>query len=135
MILTLIYIERTIFARYISVLELNRLEHISSKTFFWNKLLLLSFAKLCVYTQLVYCSKKTSCHYRSYTQQDGQNTSEHIRKNITFGTEWKFGELLNFMGLVLFLVVLDKKQNHALPRLYHFHACLLTFFSPLILFL
>ena len=51
--LTLLYIERTIFAPYISLLKLNRLEHISSKTFFWNKLLLLSFPKLCVYTQLV----------------------------------------------------------------------------------
>ena len=71
---------------------------------------------VCLYT-LVYWSKKTSCHYRSYTQQDGQNISGHIRKNITFVTEWKFGELLNVMGLVLFLVVLDKKPNHDLPRL------------------
>ena len=135
MFLTLLYIERTIFAPYISVLKLNRLEHISSNTFFWNKFLLLSFPKVCDYTQLVYCSKKTSCHYRSYTQQVGQNLSGHIRNNITFGTEWKFGELLNFMRLVLFLVVLDKKPNHDLPRLYPFHAYLLTVFSPPILFL
>ena len=90
---------------------------------------------VCLYKTCKHYSKKTSCHYRNYIQQDGQNLSWHIRKNITFGTEWKFGELLNFMGLVFFLVVFDKKPNHDLPRLYHFQACLPTFFSPLILFL